>query len=154
MEMLLPCLYAFAACFFIAIVYNIHGKKLIPVALGGAIGWFVYLLCSGLHRQIYEYFFAAIVIAIYSEIMARVNKVPVTIYLIVALIPLVPGGGIYYTMEYCLNGNIPAFEQTGLHTLGIAGALALGILMVSSAVRLIKAVRISAKHNSDFSNRS
>lgn len=154
MNWILPCLYAFAACFFLAIIYNIHGKKLIPVALGGALGWFVYLLCSGLNRQIYEYFLAAVVIAIYSEIMARINKVPATIYLIVALIPLVPGGGIYYTMEYCLNSNIEMFEQTGLHTLGIAGALALGVLIVSSAVRLIKAVRVSAKRFPDPSNRN
>jgi len=145
MNLILPCIYAFAACFFFAIIYNIHGKKLIPVALGGAIGWCAYLLCSGLNRDIYQYLLATIVIAVYSEIMARVNKVPVTIYLIVALLPLVPGGGIYYTMEYCINGNLSAFIHTGLHTVGIAGALALGILLVSSVVRLIKEMRVSSK---------
>ena len=60
----------------------------------------------------------------------------VTGYLLVALFPLVPGGGIYYTMEYCIAGNTQMFLETGLHTLGIAGALALGILLVSSLNRL------------------
>jgi uncharacterized membrane protein YjjB (DUF3815 family) len=83
-----------------------------------------------------QFFVATIAISIYSEIMARVHKAPVTGYLLVSLLPLVPGGGIYYTMEYCIIGNTEMFLETGIHTLGIAGALALGILLVSSFVRL------------------
>ena len=61
---------------------------------------------------------------------------PATGYLLVALFPLVPGGGIYYTMEYCIAGNTDLFLETGLHTLGVAGVLALGVLLVSSVVRM------------------
>ena len=50
--------------------------------------------------------------------------------------PLVPGAGIYNTMRYALQGDTGQFLQTGLHTLGIAGCLALGVLLVSSAVRM------------------
>ena len=81
-------------------------------------------------------FIATVAITVYSEIMARIHKVPVTGYLLIALLPMVPGGGIYYTMEYCIAGNTQMFLETGLHTLGIAGALALGILLVSSLNRL------------------
>ena len=104
--------------------------------LGGAIGWFVYLLCRPLQNDIVQFFIATVVITIYSEVMARIHKVPVTGYLLIALLPMVPGGGIYYTMEYCIAGNTQMFLETGLHTLGIAGALALGILLVSSLNRL------------------
>lgn len=41
-------------------------------------------------------------------------------------------------MEYCIAGNTQMFLETGLHTLGIAGALALGILLVSSLNRLFE----------------
>ena len=68
--------------------------------------------------------------------MARLRRKPATGYLLVALFPLVPGGGIYYTMEYCIAGNTDLFLETGLHTLGVAGVLALGVLLVSSVVRM------------------
>lgn len=80
---------------------------------GGALGWCVYLLCGGIKNDIIQSFFAIIVVAVYSEIMARLYKAPATVYLVVGLIPLVPGGGIYYTMEYCINGDMMNFMNTG-----------------------------------------
>ena len=132
----MPCVYAFAACAAFSVAFNMRGKNLVLASLGGALGWFAYLLCNPLQNDILQFFIATIVLSVYSEIMARVQKTPVTGYLLVALLPLVPGGGIYYTMEYCIIGNTDMFLETGLHTLGIAGALAMGILLVSSFVRL------------------
>lgn len=136
MEAYLPCLYAFIACVAFCLVFNMRGKLIFFTSLGGAIGWFVYLLLSPLQNDIVQFFLATVVITLYSEIMARIHRVPVTGYLLIALLPMVPGGGIYYSMEYCIAGNTEMFLETGLHTLGIAGALALGILLVSSLVRL------------------
>jgi uncharacterized membrane protein YjjB (DUF3815 family) len=135
MNYFLPCLYAFAACLAFSVVFNMRGKELIFASLGGSLGWLVYLLCGPLQNDMIQFFFATVAISVYSEIMARVHKVPVTGYQLVALLPLVPGGGIYYAMEYCIIGNTDLFLETGLHTLGIAGSLAMGILLVSSFVR-------------------
>lgn len=77
-------------------------------------------------NDIIQSFFAALVISAWSEVMARLRKCPVTSYLLVALFPLVPGGGIYYTMEHALNGDTELFLDTLMHTLGLAGALASG----------------------------
>ena len=135
-DMILPCIYAFFASFGFSYVFNLRGKNMFYAALGGGLSWFVYLLCRPLQNDIVQFFIATVVITIYSEVMARIHKVPVTGYLLIALLPMVPGGGIYYTMEYCIAGNTQMFLETGLHTLGIAGALALGILLVSSLNRL------------------
>jgi uncharacterized membrane protein YjjB (DUF3815 family) len=132
----MACFWAFCACVAFATVMNLHGKTLFYASLGGAIGWFFYLLSSPLKNDIIQFFIAAIAISIYSEIMARVLKMPVTGFSLVAMLPMVPGGGIYYTMEYCVVGNNTMFIETGLHTLGIAGALAMGTLLVSSTVRM------------------
>lgn len=113
-------------------------------ALGGAIGWTAYLLFQFLHHDIAQNFFAAVALSIYAELMSRLLKKPVTYFIIVSLIPLVPGKGIYYTMLYCLQGDINLFVTEGLHTLGVACALALGILLISSLVRLI--CKIPFKH--------
>lgn len=118
---------------------------MIYAAVGGGLGWFAYLLCSPTNNEFFQYFVAALAISIYSEIMARVHKVPVTVYLIVSLLPLVPGGGIYYSMEAAIAGDMAAFTDKGMQTLTIAGVLALGILLVSSVVRLWNTIRVSAR---------
>jgi uncharacterized membrane protein YjjB (DUF3815 family) len=84
---------------------------------------------------------AAVVISLYAECMARVFKAPATGYLQAAFLPLVPGGGIYYTMEYCIQGDMERFASKGLETLGMAGSLAIGVLLVSSLVRMISGQR-------------
>lgn len=135
----LPCFYAFFACIGFSLLFNIHGAAgMLICAGGGGLGWLVYLLTAPLvHSDIIQSFFAALAIAAWSEIMARLRKCPVTSYLLVALFPLVPGGGIYYTMEHAMSGETSLFLESLLHTLGMAGALAVGVLMVSSLARLI-----------------
>ena len=41
-------------------------------------------------------------------------------------------------MEYAVLGDIDAFIRTGLYTFAIAAALAIGMLVVSSPVRLVR----------------
>ncbi len=134
----LPCLWAFLACIGFSLLFNIHGVGMFICAGGGALGWLCYLLTAPLvHSDIIQSFFAALVISAWSELMARLRKCPVTSYLLVALFPLVPGGGIYYTMEHAMSGETSLFLSSLLHTLGLAGALATGVLLVSSLMRLI-----------------
>ena len=123
MQTLLPCLYAGAACVAFTFVFNIHGWGKLICGAGGALGWLVYLLCG---QSIPAAFLAAVSISLFSEVMARVRRCPVTGYLLVALLPLVPGGGIYYAMRYCVAGETQAFLDMLLHTLGMAAALAAG----------------------------
>ena len=133
-QYVLPCLCAFAGCIGFTLVFNIHGPGKLIACCGGALGWLVYLLAG---KTILAGFFAAMAISLFSEVMARIRRCPVTGYQLVALLPLVPGGGIYYAMEYAINGETDLFLSTLLHTLGLAGSLAVGILLVSSAVRLV-----------------
>lgn len=134
---LLPVLFAFLSSGGFAVIYNIHGPGIIICAFGGALGWLAYLVSGPLLRSdITQTLVAAVVISLYAEVMARIRKCPVTGYLLAAFFPLVPGGGIYYTMEHAMSGDPSAFLSSFLHTLGVAGALALGVLLVSSAVRM------------------
>ena len=142
MDVLLPCLYTFIATAGFGIIFNIRGKMVFYAALGGTIGWLAFIGSSFLGTDLIQYFIATVIIALYSEIMARIHKVPITVYLIAALIPLVPGSGIYYTMEHALTGDIVAFLETFIHTIAIAGSLAFGILLVSSLFRLTHHINI------------
>lgn len=135
---LLPCIYAFFSCVGFCLVFNIHGPGILICGFGGALGWLTYLLSVCITDSVYIRFaLAAVVITLYSEVMARVRRCPVTSYLIIALLPLVPGSGIYEAMRFCVQGDTARFLSTLLRTFGIAGALALGALLGSTLMRTV-----------------
>ena len=140
MRILLPCFYAFFSCAAFSIYFNVSPKRIPLTCFGGALGWLVYLLLD-FPSDVPRYFIATVVISVYAEVMARICKVPVTLFLTTAVLPLVPGGGMYYTMEYCLRGETALFVESGLNTLALAGAIALGIMLVSSLVRMWKVMK-------------
>ena len=69
--------------------------------------------------------------------MARVRKCPATPYLVVSIFPLIPGAGVYYTMQKAVSGDMAAFASQGTHTAALAGSLAVGIILMSSVFRII-----------------
>ena len=133
---LLPCLWAFCACIGFGIIFNIHGKGILLCGLGSSLGWFVYLLAlEFLGGDILAAFLAAMVIGAFSETMARIRRCPVTGYLQIALLPLVPGAGVYHAMRYCVGGYNGLFTATLLHTIGFAAALSVGAMLATSILR-------------------
>ena len=132
----------FIACTGFFILFNVHGWGSFLCAFGGVVTWMAYLLLRELGVGIYGMnFFASVIAAIYSEVMARSRKYPVTSYLVISSIPLLPGAGIYYTMSFGLEGNMQAALQKGLETAGIAGSIAVAILLVSTVFRLVTSQR-------------
>lgn len=132
----LPCLWAFLACLGFCVIMNVRTGILL-CCIGGTVGWLVYLLAMLVcENDLISYFLAAMAISLYSEIMARIRKCPVTGYILISFFPLVPGAGIYYSMRYAMQGDTAMFLHQGLHTLGIACCLAVGVLVVSSAVKM------------------
>ncbi|KYH30097.1 MULTISPECIES: threonine/serine exporter family protein [Clostridium] len=144
--MILNSIYALLSSLGFAFLFNIRGKNLIFTSFGGAIGWFLYLLfINHSFSKVFALFIASISVSVYSEIMARVLKSPVTIFLICGIIPLVPGAGMYYTMYEITMGNINASLSIGLETISSAGAIAVATVLVASTTKVI--VMLKKAHN-------
>lgn len=134
----LQCFYAFLACVGFSIVFDIKKPHFVAISsLIGAVGWAVFLLLESVGSEVFRYLLATITISIFSEIFARILKAPATIFLLIGIIPLVPGSGLYYAMNYLINGNYTMFAQKGIQTAAYAGAIAIGVSMVTSIVRMI-----------------
>ena len=133
---LTQCLVCLVGCIGFAILFNLHSLGVPLSALGGCLTWAVYLITIDTTGNVYlANFWAAAFAAAYSELLARIRKFPATSYLVVSLFPLLPGAGIYYTMGYALEGSIDLAVHQGLKTAAIAGVMAVGILLVSTATR-------------------
>ena len=49
---------------------------------------------------------------------------------------MIPGAGVYYTMNYAVQGQMEAFANKGMFTAAIASVMAVGILLGSTAFRM------------------
>ena len=135
---ILPCVWAFLACVGFGLVFNIRGVGILICGFGAGLGWLVYLMAMSIWGEdILAAFLAAMVIGTYSEMMARLRRCPVTGYLQVALLPLVPGAGVYHAMQYCVAGETQLFLATLLHTFGIAASLSVGAMLITSILRTL-----------------
>lgn len=131
------CVWCFIGCIGFSILFNIHDLGVTICALGGTLVWAVYLVAEGLTGSgILGYFWGAVVASVYSEVMARIRKFPAITYLVISIFPLIPGAGVYYTMCHAVRGEMEAFGSQGMYTAAIAGIMAIGILLVSTTVRL------------------
>lgn len=128
---------ALIGCIGFSILFNIHGPGGLLCALGGVGTWMALeLILQAGGGAMFAYFAAAFFASVYAEVMARIRKYPAISYLVVSLFPLIPGAGIYYTMYHAVHGNMEQFATEGTRTAAIAGVMAVGVLLVSTLVRL------------------
>lgn len=135
---LITCTGTAVACTGFLYVWNIHGKGKWVCPVGGFLTWAVFCFAKELG---FGYamccLFGTIFAASYAEIMARIRKYPAISYLVIGLISLIPGSNIYYTAQQAVQGNMDRFIQEGTLLVVTAGIMAVGIILVSSAARII-----------------
>ncbi|MBR4972462.1 MAG: threonine/serine exporter family protein [Oscillospiraceae bacterium] len=118
-------------------LFNVRGRGLALCLVGAVLCWAVYtvvLACGGDDNA--AMFIGSMFAAIFAEIMARVRKCPAIGFLIMALLPLIPGSSLYYTMNYAVRGEMTLFASKGMSTVVLAGLMAAGVLLVSTSVRM------------------
>ena len=121
------------------VLFNIRGKKLIFGALGGLLSWTLYVIFAlFIPDEAVIYLLVSTTTSLYAEILAIKLKTPTTSFLIISLIPLIPGGSLYYTMAYALGGDLDSFITKAVSTLKLAAALSLGIIIVLSLFKHLK----------------
>lgn len=122
-----------------SIVFKVR-KELIPwTTLGGVLAWSVNLFVAYELGGIFlPYFIATVFAGLYSEIMARVLKAPAVIFLIISVIPSIPGKSLFFTMKYVVEGFQPMIRVYGNRTLIYAMAIACGISVIWALNILIR----------------
>lgn len=112
-------------------------RSVVQSSIIGGLGWILYSIVNRYGGTVVASFLAACLVALLGEIFARVYKTPSIIYILSGMLPLVPGRGLYYTMENIISKNYYEALQFGTTTLAVAGAISLGIVLVTSSARTI-----------------
>ena len=125
---------------------NIKRNKIIYGCVGGVLSTFLYCVFveAGL-SLLMQNLIPAAVVTFYAEILARIVKAPATVFLIPSIIPLVPGGRLYYTMRAIVYGEGVDAKAFAMETIVIALGIAVGIVVVSLVFYHISHKRVQFK---------
>lgn len=136
-EGLLQILCAGLGTFAFALFFHVRSRHLLLATLGGALSWLLYLLVfQGTGNVFLSALAASLGVCLWAEILARVRKAPANIFLIPGIIPLLPGGALYYTMSALIAGEMDIVIQRGRETGLMALGIVVGILIASELTRL------------------
>lgn len=86
-------------------------------------------------------FAATLMVALLAHITARIEKMPVTIFLIPCIFPFVPGAGMYQIVFSLIENRTADAISYFFLTMEEAGAIALSIFIVDTLFRLRRAVQ-------------
>jgi uncharacterized membrane protein YjjB (DUF3815 family) len=76
-----------------------------------------------------------------------------TIFVIPGILCLVPGAKIFYTMEALLRSNVEDMAHVGIETLMMAGAIAMGLLVMGAIIKVFWALVHKTVNIKDFLKR-
>lgn len=117
-----------------AILYGVPRKEYVHASVCSTIGWLSYLAMMRLAGAtvIESTFVATLVVVLVSRFMAVDRRCPVIVYQICGVFPLIPGAGIFWTVYYIVNKDLSTAVTTGFSALGMAVAIVLGIIFMTS----------------------
>lgn len=108
-------------------------KSILVSSLIAMAGYGVFLL---LNQDTTAYFLATLLIGVLCEVFARILKRTATSLVTGAIVPLVPGVGLYNTMRHVVEGSYREAVTVGVKTMlglcGIALAINASSLIISA----------------------
>ena len=100
-EFILQALLSFVATACFGVVFNAPTKVIPYCGLIGSVCWSIYYMLTSWKgiEMIQATFVSAFLVAIIAHLLARTRKLPVIVFSVSGIIPLVPGGTAYNTMR-------------------------------------------------------
>lgn len=114
-------------------------KAIIWGSVLGMAGYMSYWLClRGGAPETAAMFAGAAVAAVGAQLAARRLRMIATVFVTIAIIPMVPGLGLYRAMRELAQGNLSSGGAVAAHTMALIVMLALGIALGSAACGVLR----------------
>ncbi|MBP2000732.1 uncharacterized membrane protein YjjB (DUF3815 family) [Paenibacillus shirakamiensis] len=120
---------SFIASSAFTILFNTPKRSLLQCGIAGMISWMIYLLLQGIWGPILASLIATTLVGIMGQIFARLYKLPVIIFSVAGIIPLVPGGIAYDAMRKFVENDHNAAVQLAAQAFLISGSIAMGLIL-------------------------
>ncbi len=132
-------IYAFFASVGFSVLFNSPRKQVFFAGVIGGFGWYFYEILKNMGISvIFASFVGALVVGILSELLARLRKMPATVFVVPGIIPLVPGYGLYFSMLSVIEANHEEAIRVGVETIMVAVVIASAIILSTTFGNLIR----------------
>lgn len=121
------------------ILFNAPKHSLFQCGMVGMFSWMVYyiLVEQGLDA-VPASLFGSILVGILSQLCAKIFKMPIIIFNVSGIIPLVPGGLAYDAMRKFVENDYYTAVQLSAKVMLLAGAIAIGLMFSEVIHQLMK----------------
>lgn len=132
-------LIAFFGTLGFTILFNGPKGTVVKASTIGAIGWVVFLFAIDHgYSNMWGTFLGALSVGLIGEVMANLYRKPATVFIIPGIIPLVPGYGIYYTMNAIIQKSFSLALNKGVEAIFVAVAIATALIVSSTFGRVVR----------------
>ena len=126
----------------VALMYRVRGVHIPWILVGGELSFVVYYLFTLLFDgQFFPNFLATIAVGFFARLCAKWGKFPAVVISIPGIMPLLPGGILYYTMHNLMFGQGQEALKCASRTISIALGIAAGEVAVSLIYMAIRSAK-------------
>lgn len=129
------------------IIFNAPRKSLIHCGLVGMVGWILFRLLEDAGMDVVMAAFSgAFAVSLISRAMARWYKMPIIVFIVAGIIPLVPGGSAYDAMRHFVSNDYSGAIPLATKAFIISGSIAMGLVFAEVFVQfMLKGVKARGK---------
>lgn len=142
-----PLLLSFAGSASSSILFNVPRRAILPCGIAGNVAWFSFLgfQATGMSEAAAT-FLAAFLVALASEMLARIMRMPTPCFSVPGVIPLVPGLYAYRAMYGFVTNQYGDGTNYTVRTLLVAAAIGAGLVMAGSLFRMQASPPVRSAH--------
>ena len=149
-QILFHMVFSFLSSISFAVICNVPRKSIPIGGIVGMCGWIGYWLLSS---EGYGVFLSSVVcsllLAFIGHIFARIYKMPLTVFYVPGLVPIVPGITVFQAFRlltlHDYDGALIAFLNVGYCAVGIAVGLVVSDIIFKSSLYIIRSVKLASK---------
>ncbi|MFU0789341.1 threonine/serine exporter family protein [Cerasibacillus sp. JNUCC 74] len=130
---------SFIAALGFGIIFNAPKNTLVQCGMVGMFGWIVYYILTDQGMDVVPAtIFGSMLVAVLSQLCAKLYKTPIIIFNVSGIIPLVPGGMAYDAMRKFVENDYYNAVQLSAKVMLLAGGIAIGLMFSEVANQLLK----------------
>ncbi|MBP0727006.1 threonine/serine exporter family protein [Bacillus sp. RG28] len=139
MELIEQIITSFIASGAFGMIFSVPKESLFKCGFVGMVGWISYFILTenGVDIVIATGI-ASFIVAVISQIFAKLYKTPIIIFTVSGIIPLVPGGMAFNAMKYFVENDYSKAMSIAAEAFMLSGAIAIGIVFSEVVNQIIR----------------
>ncbi|GMK40357.1 membrane protein [Paenibacillus sp. CCS19] len=128
---------SFIAAAAFGVLFQVPKQTLLPCGVTGMVGWVAYVLLDRWLDAVPSTLIAALVVTVAAQLFARTYRIPVIVFSVAGIIPLVPGGVAYDAMRSVVENRYDESLPLAAKAFMMSGAIAIGLVLSEVVNRLL-----------------